>query len=77
MTFSLVDIMLRACLNTCGLHAEDGLICADACQERVCAETFPVASALNYTKNVHHWTKSNVNSFADMLFTHRNATCAE
>jgi hypothetical protein len=32
---------------------------------------------LGYATDVHHRTKGNVDSFADMLFTHRDATRAE
>jgi hypothetical protein len=77
MSFSLVDIMLRAGLNTCRLQAEDGLVCSDTGQERVCAETFPVASALGHATKVHHGTEGDVDPFADVFLTHRNATCAE
>ena len=76
-SFVLVDIMLRTGLNTCGLHAKDGLICSDAGQKRVCSKTFPVASALGNATNIHHWTEGNVDPFADMFLAHRNATCAE
>jgi hypothetical protein len=69
--------MLRASLNTCRLHAEDSLVCPNAGQEGVCAEAFPVASALGYPTDVHHWTKGNVDPFADVFFTHRNTARAE
>jgi hypothetical protein len=69
--------MLRAGLNTGGLHTENGLICSNAGQERVGAEALPVASALSYTSDVHHWTKSDIDAFADMFFTHRNAAGTE
>src|SRR6266567_30973 len=73
----LIDIMLRAGLNTGRLHAENGLICSNAGQERVRAEALPVASALSYTSDVHHWTKSDTDTFADMFFTHRNTAATE
>ena len=73
----LIDIMLRAGLNTCRLHTENGLIRCNAGQERIGAEALPVASALRYTSDVHHWPKSDVDTFADMFFTHRNAAGAE
>ncbi len=69
--------MLRASLNPCRLHTENGLICSNSGQERVRAKALPVASALSHTPNIHHWTKSDVDAFADMFFTHRNATRTE
>ncbi len=69
--------MLRTGLNTCGLHTENSLIRSNPGQERVWAEALPVASALGYATDVHHWTKGNVDAFADMFFAHRNATGAE
>ena len=73
----LIDIVLRAGLNTCRLHTENGLICSNTGQERVRAEALKIASALSYTSDVHHWTKSDIDAFADMLFTHRNAAGTE
>jgi len=37
---------------------------------------FPIASALGYAANVHHWTKGNVDPFFDVLLTHRYSTSA-
>jgi hypothetical protein len=69
--------MLGAGLNTCRLHTENGLICSNSGQEGIWAEAFPVASALGYTTYIYHWTKSDVDPFADMFFTHRSATGAK
>ena len=75
--FLLVNIMLHAGLNTCRLHAENGLIRCNTGKERVCAKAFPVASALGNTAHIHHRTKGDIDPFADMFFTHRNAARAE
>lgn len=69
--------MLCAGLDTGRLQAEDGLICSNASQEGVCTEAFPVAATLSYATHIHHWTKNNVNPFADMFFPHRHPTGAE
>jgi hypothetical protein len=69
--------MLGAGLNTCRLHTENGLICSNSGQEGIWAEAFPVASTLRYTTDIHHWTKSDVDPFADMFSSNRNAAGAE
>ena len=69
--------MLRAGLHTSRLHPENGFICANASQEWVRTEAFPVATTLSYTTDIHHRTKGNVDPFADMFFTHRNAARAD
>ena len=69
--------MLRAGLDTSRLHAENGFICSNASQEGVRTEAFPIATTLGYPTNIHHRTEGNVDPFADMFFTHRDATCAD
>ena len=75
--FLLVNIVFCARLNTRRLHTEDGLIRCNTGKERVCAEAFPVASALGNPAHIRHRSKGDVDPFADMFFAHRNATRAE
>ena len=46
---SLINIMLRTSLYTPRLHTQNRLVRALSAQEGVCAEAFPVSSALGYT----------------------------
>ena len=75
--FLLVNIVLCARLNTRRLHTENGLIRCNTGKERVCAEAFPVAPALGNPAHIHHGTKSDVDTFTNMFFTHRNSARAE
>jgi hypothetical protein len=73
----LVDVMLPTCLHASGLHSKDCLICTNTRQEQVCAEPFPVSTSLSNTAHVHHWAQCDVDSLADMLFSHHNTTCTD
>jgi hypothetical protein len=73
----LIDEVFGARLHTSRLHTEDGLVRPNARQERVSPEAFPIPATCGNTAQVHHWAESDIDSLADVLFTHCNATGAE